>query len=92
MSQSEFDSALPNGIGLAPYLRMKQEGMTENESRIVEWLLKPGNLSCAPAIKDVAEALAVSEAMIAVRWKIIFLSQNKYCLPSWLLMKRRRMW
>ena len=64
MSQSEFDSALPNGIGLAPYLRMKQEGMTENESRIVEWLLKPGNLSCAPAIKDVAEALAVSEAMI----------------------------
>ncbi|HFK8926684.1 TPA: hypothetical protein ACG2T4_005444, partial [Escherichia coli] len=28
MSQSEFDSALPNGIGLAPYLRMKQEGMT----------------------------------------------------------------
>ncbi|MBA1733729.1 transcriptional regulator, partial [Escherichia coli] len=45
MSQSEFDSALPNGIGLAPYLRMKQEGMTENESRIVEWLLKPGNLS-----------------------------------------------
>ncbi|ENR9824379.1 TPA: transcriptional regulator, partial [Escherichia coli] len=56
MSQSEFDSALPNGIGLAPYLRMKQEGMTENESRIVEWLLKPGNLSCAPAIKDVAEA------------------------------------
>lgn len=31
MSQSEFDSALPNGIGLAPYLRMKQEGMTENE-------------------------------------------------------------
>ncbi|MCV4932660.1 hypothetical protein OFC23_29760, partial [Escherichia coli] len=23
MSQSEFDSALPNGIGLAPYLRMK---------------------------------------------------------------------
>ena len=116
MSQSEFDSALPNGIGLAPYLRMKQEGMTENESRIVEWLLKPGNLSCAPAIKDVAEALAVSEAMIvkvsfltrrssdlscwglaafvtyAVRWKIIFLSQNRYCLPSWLLMKRRRMW
>ena len=62
MSQSEFDSALPNGIGLAPYLRMKQEGMTENESRIVEWLLKPGNLSCAPAIKDVAEALAVDEA------------------------------
>lgn len=61
MSQSEFDSGLPEGIGLAPYLRMKQEGMTENESRIVEWLLKPGNLSSAPAIKDVAEALAVSE-------------------------------
>ncbi|STJ20718.1 RpiR family transcriptional regulator [Escherichia coli] len=71
MSQSEFDSALPNGIGLAPYLRMKQEGMTENESRIVEWLLKPGNLSCAPAIKDVAEALAVSEAMIVKVSKLL---------------------
>ena len=63
MSQTE-SSSLPNGIGLAPWLRMKQEGMTENESRIVEWLLTPGNLSDAPAIKDVAEALSVSEAMI----------------------------
>lgn len=71
MSQSEFDSGLPNGIGLAPYLRMKQEGMTENESRIVEWLLKPGNLSSAPAIKDVAEALAVSEAMIVKVSKLL---------------------
>ncbi|MGA0525440.1 transcriptional regulator, partial [Escherichia coli] len=62
MSQSEFDSSLPNGIGLAPYLLMKQEGMTENESRIEELLLKPGNLSCAHAIKEVPEALAVSEA------------------------------
>ncbi|TGD04042.1 MurR/RpiR family transcriptional regulator [Salmonella enterica] len=71
MSQSEFDSDLPNGIGLAPYLRMKQEGMTENESRIVEWLLTPGNLSGAPAIKDVAEALAVSEAMIVKVSKLL---------------------
>ncbi|MCA4026136.1 als operon DNA-binding transcriptional repressor AlsR, partial [Escherichia coli] len=96
MSQSEFDSALPNGIGLAPYLRMKQEGMTENESRIVEWLLKPGNLSCAPAIKDVAEALAVSEAMIVKVSKLLgfsgfrnlrsaledYFSQSEQVLPS----------
>lgn len=96
MSQSEFDSGLPNGIGLAPYLRMKQEGMTENESRIVEWLLKPGNLSSAPAIKDVAEALAVSEAMIVKVSKLLgfsgfrnlrsaledYFSQSEQVLPA----------
>ena len=70
MSQTE-SSSLPNGIGLAPWLRMKQEGMTENESRIVEWLLTPGNLSDAPAIKDVAEALSVSEAMIVKVSKLL---------------------
>ncbi|MTG60149.1 transcriptional regulator, partial [Klebsiella pneumoniae] len=64
MSQSEFDSALPNGIGLAHDRRMKQEGRTENESRSVEWLRKNGKLSCAPAIKEGAEARAVDEAMI----------------------------
>ncbi|MFX4314979.1 hypothetical protein F8O53_24180, partial [Enterobacter sp. 63] len=47
MSQSEFEKELPNGIGLAPFLRMKQEGMTDNESRIVDWLLQPGNMSGA---------------------------------------------
>ena len=54
MSQSEFDQGLPNGIGLAPWLRMKQEGMTDNESRIVDWLLTPGHLSYAPALHEVA--------------------------------------
>jgi len=71
MSQSDIDSQQPFGIGLAPWLRMKQEGMTDNESRIVDWLLKPGNLSDAPAIKDVAEALAVSEAMIVKVSKLL---------------------
>ena len=70
--------------------------MTENESRIVEWLLKPGNLSCAPAIKDVAEALAVSEAMIVKVSKLLgfsgfrnlrsaledYFSQSEQVLPS----------
>lgn len=70
MSQSE-SSSQPHGIGLAPWLRMKQEGMTENESRIVEWLLKPGNISDAPTIKDVAEALSVSEAMIVKVSKLL---------------------
>lgn len=106
MSQTE-SSSLPNGIGLAPWLRMKQEGMTENESRIVEWLLTPGNLSDAPAIKDVAEALSVSEAMIvkvskllglavfvtcAARWRPTFRSLNRCYRPSSPLMMRRRMW
>lgn len=95
MSQSE-SSSLPNGIGLAPWLRMKQEGMTENESRIVEWLLKPGNLSDAPAIKDVAEALSVSEAMIVKVSKLLgfsgfrnlrsalveYFSQSEQVLPA----------
>ncbi|ANI84929.1 MULTISPECIES: MurR/RpiR family transcriptional regulator [Kosakonia] len=71
MSQTEFDHGLPNGIGLAPYLRMKQEGMTENESRIVDWLLTPGNISDASAIKDVAEMLTVSEAMIVKVSKLL---------------------
>jgi len=95
MSQSE-SSSLPNGIGLAPWLRMKQEGMTENESRIVEWLLTPGNLSDAPAIKDVAEALSVSEAMIVKVSKLLgfsgfrnlrsaleaYFSQSEQVLPT----------
>ncbi|CAK9886197.1 MAG: HTH-type transcriptional regulator RpiR [Candidatus Erwinia impunctatus] len=63
-NQTAQRSQLPHGIGLAPWLRMKQEGMTQNESRIVDWLLTPGNLQEIHAIKEVAEALAVSEAMI----------------------------
>ncbi|MBV7405909.1 D-allose utilization transcriptional regulator AlsR [Enterobacter sp. ENT03] len=96
MSESEFDQGRPNGIGIAPYLRMKQEGMTENESRIVEWLLTPGNLSEAPAIKDVAEALMVSEAMIVKVSKLLgfsgfrnlrstlinYFSQSEQVLPA----------
>lgn len=71
MSRSEFDHGIPGGIGIAPYLRMKQEGMTENESRIVEWFLTPGNLTSVSAIKDVAETLAVSEAMIVKVSKLL---------------------
>lgn len=96
MSQSEFKKELPNGIGLAPYLRMKQEGMTDNESRIVDWLLQPGNLSGAPAIKDVAETLMVSEAMIVKVAKLLgfsgfrnlraalvdYFSQSEQVLPA----------
>ncbi|KAA9000118.1 MurR/RpiR family transcriptional regulator [Affinibrenneria salicis] len=96
MSQSEFDQGIPNGIGIAPYLRMKQEGMTENESRIVEWFLSPGNLSDAPSIKDVAEALMVSEAMIVKVSKLLgfsgfrtlrstlidYFSQSEQVLPA----------
>lgn len=62
----------------------------------MEWLLKPGNLSCAPAIKDVAEALAVSEAMIVKVSKLLgfsgfrnlrsaledYFSQSEQVLPS----------
>lgn len=70
--------------------------MTENESRIVEWLLTPGNLSDAPAIKDVAEALSVSEAMIVKVSKLLgfsgfrnlrsaleaYFSQSEQVLPT----------
>ncbi|HGN1705401.1 TPA: MurR/RpiR family transcriptional regulator [Providencia rettgeri] len=70
MNQTKPD-LLPNGIGLAPWLRMKQEGMTENESRIVEWLLSPGNLRNFPAIKDIAEVLSVSESMIVKVSKLL---------------------
>lgn len=62
---------IPGGIGLAPWLRMRQEGMTGNESRIVDWLLMPGNLQTRPAIKDVARSLAVSEAMIVKVAKLL---------------------
>ena len=95
MSQLKSNT-LPNGIGLAPWLRMKQEGMTENESRIVEWLLKPGNLSDVSAIKDVAETLSVSEAMIVKVSKLLgfsgfrnlrssledYFSQSEQVLPT----------
>ncbi len=63
---------------------------------------KPGNLSCAPRNKDVAEALAVSEAMIVKVSKLLgfsgfrnlrsaledYFSQSEQVLPSgWLLMR-----
>ncbi len=62
---------IPHGIAIAPYMRMKQEGMTENESRIVEWFLAPGNMHIATAIKEVAGALNVSEAMIVKVSKLL---------------------
>lgn len=71
MNQQESEQMIPGGIGIAPYLRMKQEGMTENESRIVEWLLAAGNLDSASSIKDVAETLAVSESMIVKVAKLL---------------------
>ena len=71
-------------------------------------LLTPGNLSDAPAIKDVAEALSVSEAMIvkvskllgfsgfrnprSARWRPTFRSLNRCYRPNSPLMMRRRMW
>lgn len=71
MNQAESAQMIPSGIGIAPYLRMKQEGMTENESRIVEWLLAPGNLRSGSSIKDVAGMLMVSEAMIVKVAKLL---------------------
>lgn len=62
---------IPEGIGLAPWLRIRQEGMTDNESRIVDWLLMPGNLQSAPTIKAVSEELGVSEAMIVKVAKLL---------------------
>ncbi len=70
--------------------------MTDNESRIVDWLLQPGNLSGAPAIKDVAETLMVSEAMIVKVAKLLgfsgfrnlraalvdYFSQSEQVLPA----------
>lgn len=62
---------IPAGIGLAPWLRMRQEGMTGNESRIVDWLLVPGNLQASLAIREVSRALGVSEAMIVKVAKLL---------------------
>jgi len=71
MNELELQNDMPRGIGIAPYIRIKQEGMTENESRIVEWFLSPGNLNDASAIKDVALSLGLSEAMIVKVSKIL---------------------
>jgi DNA-binding MurR/RpiR family transcriptional regulator len=71
MTESELNGAMPRGIGIAPYLRIKQEGMTENESRIVEWFLTPGNLNHISGIKEVAQSLGMSEAMIVKVSKIL---------------------
>jgi DNA-binding MurR/RpiR family transcriptional regulator len=71
MTESELNGDMPRGIGIAPYLRIKQEGMTENESRIVEWFLTPGNLSNVSGIKEVALSLGMSEAMVVKVSKIL---------------------
>lgn len=65
MNFAEFTSeALPHGIQIGPWLRMRQEGLTSLESRIVEWLLSPGNIRENTPLKEVAERLEVSEAMV----------------------------
>ncbi|WJV52496.1 MurR/RpiR family transcriptional regulator [Pectobacteriaceae bacterium CE90] len=71
MSETESEKTIPRGISIAPYIRMKQEGMTANESRIAEWFLATGNVGDSTAIKDVANALNVSEAMIVKVSKIL---------------------
>lgn len=45
--------------------------MIENESCIVEWLFKFGNLSCVFVIKDVVEVLVVFEVMIVKVLKLL---------------------
>ncbi|WP_413740132.1 transcriptional repressor AlsR [Sodalis sp. RH14] len=71
MNDAELQNDMPRGIGIAPYIRIKQEGMTENESRIVEWFLSPGNLTDVSGIKEVALSLGLSEAMIVKVSKIL---------------------
>jgi DNA-binding MurR/RpiR family transcriptional regulator len=56
--------ALPHGIQIGPWIRVKQEGLTSLENRIIEWLLTPNNISPDTPLKSVADQLGVSEAMI----------------------------
>lgn len=56
---------------LLPHIRMKREGMTETEKKVVDWLLDPMRFSKQTALNTVAEALGVSEALVVKVAKLL---------------------
>lgn len=58
-------------LSLIPSIRMKREGMTNTEKRVVDWLLDPTKFDGKTALNTVAESLNVSEALIVKVAKLL---------------------
>ncbi|OOS01815.1 transcriptional regulator [Canicola haemoglobinophilus] len=58
-------------LSLIPSIRMKREGMTNTEKRVVDWLLDPVKFQRTTSLKYVAESLNVSEALIVKVAKLL---------------------
>ncbi|KGQ54581.1 transcriptional regulator [Gallibacterium anatis str. Avicor] len=56
---------------LIPQIRMKQEQMTVTEKRIIDYLLNPSNFDYQTSLKEVANELSVSEALIVKVAKLL---------------------
>ncbi|HDR1574146.1 TPA: SIS domain-containing protein, partial [Pasteurella multocida] len=63
---------MPNELNsLLPNIRMKREGMTETEKKVVDWLLDSTKFNKQTSLNFVAESLSVSEALVVKVAKIL---------------------
>lgn len=62
---------MKNSLSLIPSIRMKREGMTSTEKRVVDWLLDCTKFNKNTSLITVAESLNVSEALIVKVAKLL---------------------
>ncbi|HBO37914.1 MAG TPA: transcriptional regulator [Pasteurellaceae bacterium] len=58
-------------LSLIPSIRMKREGMTDTEKKVVDWLLDSTKFSPQTSLNTVAESLSVSESLIVKVAKLL---------------------
>lgn len=62
---------MEKSLSLIPNIRMKREGMTNTEKRVVDWLLDATKFNKSTALNAIANDLDVSEALIVKVAKLL---------------------
>jgi len=62
---------MDGNLSLIPSIRMKREGMTQTEQRVVDWLLDSSKFNRHSSLSSVAEGLNVSEPLIVKVAKLL---------------------
>ena len=58
------DSESSNALAIGAMIRISLSSLSNTEQRIIEWMMTKGNLKPRTSIKEVAEALSVSEPLL----------------------------
>ena len=53
-----------NALAIGAMIRISLSSLSNTEQRIIEWMMTKGNLKPRTSIKEVAEALSVSEPLL----------------------------